>query len=192
MEENKKRVTVEELKYNLLFISTYVAIYENLKASIIENVSTFYNDIGIENGEMVIKKSREYIEEIEGIGHSKNLLKSSFSFLIDMGVFTDNDYALFNKIKKRRNQYVHELYNIVTEPLAVIDAELLSQAMSLVEKLSDKWFRIFEASIQGIDLSDAKEAVISGNVILLNSLISATLLDECEKWDILQEVFLKS
>ena len=58
-------VDAKILSDNLIFISLFIAVYENFSDYVVSNIESFLCEESIENGEYVIKKTQVYRDEIK-------------------------------------------------------------------------------------------------------------------------------
>lgn len=61
----KNLVDDKILSDNLIFISLFIAVYENFSDYVVSNIESFLCEESIENGEYVIKKTQVYRDEIK-------------------------------------------------------------------------------------------------------------------------------
>lgn len=159
------------LRDSLTFVSLYIAVYENFTDYVVSNIESFLCDESVENGEIVIKKTQTYRDEIKNRvvdgKNNKDITKASFLWLKDNNAISDDDYNLFLKIKSIRNKYAHELTNIL---LSGIDrkeeeVEAFFNMIALYKKITKWWFINVEAAIMGYEVDENAEIYSSANVV---------------------------
>ncbi len=158
------------LRDSLTFVSLYIAVYENFTDYVVSNIESFLCDESVENGEIVIKKTQTYRDEIKNRvvdgKNNKYITKASFLWLKDNNGISDDDYNLFLKIKSIRNKYAHELTNIL---LSGIDrkeeVETFFNMIALYKKITKWWFINVEAAIMGYEVDENAEIYSSANVV---------------------------
>ena len=110
-------VDAKILSDNLIFISLFIAVYENFSDYVVSNIESFLCEESIENGEYVIKKTQVYRDEIKNRvvddKNNKDITKASFLWLKDNTAISGSDYELFLKLKGIRNKYARELTSII-------------------------------------------------------------------------------
>ena len=125
------------LKEKLILISLFVAVYENFKSTIVENVRYFYWS-GLENG----KEQFKYYEEkvLNKVATQKNKqIKATIQWLKEAGAITDNDEEDFIDITKMRNMLVHNMSVTLFEGLPENVEELFFLMLQHFEKLTKWW-----------------------------------------------------
>ena len=125
------------LKEKLILISLFVAVYENFKSTIVENVRYFYWS-GLENG----KEQFKYYEEkvLNKVATQKNKqIKATIQWLKEAGAITDNDEEDFIDITKMRNMLVHNMSVTLFEGLPENVEELFFLMLQLFEKITKWW-----------------------------------------------------
>ncbi len=159
MIDYKKYLDKDLVQDRFTFISFFIAIYERMTDYVESQVKSLLCDISIDNGEIIYKESKRYKDEIKNRiideQGNKNKLKASFHWLLDTNIISKQDYDDFLEMKKIRNEYAHELIEKVLEDDIEKNAELFVKMIALYKKITRNWFIEVEASIQGIDLTDA-------------------------------------
>ncbi len=146
------------LQDTLTFTSIFIAVYEHMTDYVESNVEGFLNEIAVEDGKYISKKSKEYKSEIENKivdeKGNKDKIKASFQWLVSHGAITSEEYERFLVLKAIRNKYAHELTDII---YAGVDKEkilLLFEMHSLYSKIT-RWFFIqIEAPLMGDEIPE--------------------------------------
>ncbi len=156
------------LKDNLTFVSLYIAVYENFADYVVSNIEHFLCNVSIENGELVIKKTQAYRDEIKNRRvddkNNKDITKASFLWLKDHNAISDDDYDSFLKIKSIRNKYAHDLTSIIISGVDVKE-EIKSffDMIALYKKITKWWFINIESEIMGYNIDEESEVYNSAN-----------------------------
>lgn len=146
------------LQDNLTFVSLYIAVYEHMTDYVVSTLKTFLCDLGIKNGKEYYSETEVYKKEIKNRivdnKGKKNIVKSSFLWLIDNNAITKTDYQHFLDAKLLRNKYAHELTSVIYQGTNESDIKMFVCMIELYKKIT-KWFFVnFEAPIMGDDLPD--------------------------------------
>ena len=148
----------DKLSFNLTFASLYIAIYENMTDYVVSKLKEMMSEVSVENGVIIFTESKEYKDKIRNRvvdnKGNKNVLKASFLWLVEKHILTQEDYNKFLEVKKLRNKYAHELFNVMIEGISESDFQRLTDIIYLYKKFSNWSFINYEAAIIGYDLSD--------------------------------------
>lgn len=161
-------VDAKILSDNLIFISLFIAVYENFSDYVASNIESFLCEESIENGEYVIKKTQVYRDEIKNRvvddKNNKDITKASFLWLKDNTAISGSDYELFLKLKGIRNKYAHELTSIILSGIdEKEDIKLFFDMIALYKKITKWWFINIEAPILGCEVDEDAEIYNSAN-----------------------------
>ncbi|HIC91180.1 MAG TPA: hypothetical protein EYP21_03780 [Syntrophaceae bacterium] len=166
----------EILRTNLIVVSLFITAFELLKDSIIGRIRDFFTN-GFDENEWIIDD--KYKTEV--LSKNKSPLYASLAWLKDMNVITDNDIKKFNKIKKCRNELVHEIIGYISKgpknPLP-----LFSEMIELLHKIEKWWILNVEIptnpDLNGRQIDD--EGIIPGKIMTLRLLLDIALGTENE------------
>lgn len=158
------------LKDNLTFVSLFIAVYENFTDYVVSNIESFLCDESIENGELVIKRTQIYRDEIRNRvvddKNNKDITKASFLWLKDNNAITADDYNMFLKIKFIRNKYAHELTSVLLSGInGAEEVEAFFNMITLYKKITKWWFLNIEAEIMGYEVDDNAEIHNTANIV---------------------------
>ena len=81
------------LKTNVNFVALFVLNFECLKDYIVSQVRDFYNDIYIENGELICKESEEYKNKVRIL--DRQIDNASLKWFIEAGAVSEEDYEVY-------------------------------------------------------------------------------------------------
>lgn len=127
----------DTIQNHLTFMALYIALYENFKATFVENVKSFLCDLGIKDGELNYRETPLYREKVKN--RHKNILIATMLWLQDEGAMSAQDYSDFLKIRSIRNNYAHEMPRLIIEGVPQDDIQWFFKLLELYEKL-DKWW----------------------------------------------------
>ena len=167
----EKLLNPEILQGNLIVASLFLASYELLRSSIIDQRRDFYICGFNAHGETV---SPNYQAKV--ISRDKSPLRASLLWLKEAQVIDDSDIDRIQQIRAQRNEIAHNLVKLIGSSGAEIDTELFEAIFDLVAKVDRWWIREVELEcnpeFDGIDGRDIPDAEIhSGRMIALTLLI---------------------
>ena len=137
----------EILNDNLKFISLYIAVYEKLKETIIEQVTGFYCS-GFEDDKYIYDGYEEKV--LNKVKSKKNTrLKASLRWLLEAEAIDDKDCESFKKITDKRNELVHDMSEMLFNGLGEDITMLFVEMMELYKKIEVWWIKEVEIPISG-------------------------------------------
>jgi len=183
----------EILKFNLQFISMFVALYENFCEGFKEQVKHFLCDWEIKDGKEVYTETSNYKKEIKNRvvddKNNKDVLKATLLWFVDSGAITKLEYDVFLEIKSKRNSYVHEMSKYIYEGIPTSDVNYLVNLMSLYRKLDKWWINEIEMPISGISDDYDKEDVKSLSTMTFEIMLDVLFGDNPNKYKEIYENF---
>lgn len=156
------------LKENLIKASLFLAAYETLRNSVIEQIRSFFSSGFDEHGPTI---SSRYQSEV--LSRHKSPLRASLLWLLDMGVISNLDIDMVDHIRKHRNALAHDLPSFISTIDAQIDSELINSICALVTKIDRWWVREFEIPVnREFDNKIIEDfEITSGNMLFLQLMI---------------------
>lgn len=162
IEQFENLVNKDYLQDNLTFTSLFIALYENMTDYVVSNVKDFLCDIGIKDGEKFCEITDAYREQIQkrvvDDNGNRDITKASFLWLVDHSAITAADFDKFLQIKKVRNKYAHELFNVIKTGLTETEITLLFDMHSLYHKISLWFFTEIEVPTSDCEMPPAADA----------------------------------
>ena len=130
------------LREKLIQASVFIAVYENFKSSIVDNVKYFYC-IGFEEGK---ESFRGYEENVLSRVKSKNnrQIKATLLWYKEHGAISDQDIERFKTMTDLRNVLGHELLGKLLEGLPENILDVYFDMIALFEKITKWWIREIE------------------------------------------------
>ncbi len=181
-----KFLNPESLKGNLIAASLFLAAYETLKSSIIEQIRRFFKNGFDQNGLIV---DADYQTKVLSL--DKSALRASLLWLKEHGVIREDDLKLIDEIREHRNELAHDLSKFITDANAGINVRLLGCIYELVTKI-DRWWVLEVELPTDPDFDDQEvdaEGIHSGNMLFLQMMIHvATGEDSSAYWDEFQRL----
>lgn len=175
-----------KLKDNLIISSIFITVFEHVKESMIENVKSFLNDFKFENGDFFEIESLQYKElrkrKIKEIG-KPNVFFSTLLWLVDEGCLNDTDYMIMSTARDIRNNYAHNLFNVLGIGVTDRDIEMLIKMLAVYSKFDTWWIVHIEIPISGEYTQEDYENINTSNCFSLqqyfiNAIIDIVLMDK--------------
>jgi hypothetical protein len=166
-------LTPEILRSNLIIASVYISTYEILKNSIIERIRDFFwTGWSREKGDIIDPK---YASEV--LSKNRNTLQASLQWLKEAGAICENDIAVFEEVKKHRNNIAHGITHMLMEGLPSNLPERFSDMISLLDKIEKWWILNVEIPISeelaGMEIDE--EGIIPGPVATIKMMMDIAL-----------------
>jgi hypothetical protein len=159
----------ESLRSNLLSASLYLAAYEILRSSFIDQIRSFFL-VGwsAESGETIDPRYQTEVLRL-----AKSPLRASALWLEQNGVIDEHDMAKLDTVREHRNAIAHDLPKFISSIDAHLNVGLFQSICELVTKV-DRWW-IAEVEIPTNPDYDDREidcdGIQSGNMIFLRVLV---------------------
>lgn len=178
----------DRLKLNCNFASLYVLYYECLKATLVDLLKTFFNQMEIKDGEISVQESYTYKEKVKQL--DRHIENASLKWFVSQGAVSEEEYSNFDKLRKFRNKIVHELLFYLTEGFTADEVKYLVELIMLYRKIEKWWINEIEISISG-DISESYESenVVSGQGLILEIIQDVLLNDGKNSEEILSELY---
>ncbi len=139
LQDWKKFLNPESLKTNLIAASLFLAAYETLRASVVDQLKDFFCTGFDEDG---YTYSPEY--EAKVLSRHKSPLGASLLWLREMGVISENELARVDHIRAHRNEIAHDLPRFITNANSNVSIALIAEVCELVVKIDQWWIREVE------------------------------------------------
>ncbi|MCM1325017.1 MAG: hypothetical protein NC094_12875 [Bacteroidales bacterium] len=164
------------LKANINFAALFVLNFECLKDYIVTQPRTFYSDVEIKDGELYCEETEEYKKEVRSL--EKNIENASLRWFVNAEAITEEDYNLYQELRRRRNDITHELLKNLNYGFNEADAKLYVKLLELYQKIDKWWINEIEIPISGELLPDEydSEQVFGGQAMIL-SIINGIIYD---------------
>jgi hypothetical protein len=172
----------KELRSNLILASLYIAAFEVLKNSIIEQIRDFYIT-GFDVKGLII--SPEYKKKV--LSKDRSLTYASLDWLKEHNVIDGEDIENFNKVKKCRNLLAHEITKCLKKGLPADIADNFTSMVTLLDKIEKWWIINVEIPTDPNLMDHANEidteGIIPGPILGLKLMIDVALgSDEIENF----------
>lgn len=180
----------ERLKPNIHFASLYVLYYECLKDALVDLPKSFFcNHIESKDGNVHVHESDAYKEKVRKL--DKHIENASFKWFISVGAVSEEEYSIFEKLRKFRNKIVHKLLFNLSKGFTKYEVNHLVELIVIYRKIEKWWINEIEISISR-DISGQyySENVISGQGLILE-IIQDILLNDRKNSEVLLSEFKK-
>ena len=174
----EKFLNPESLKQQLLVGGIYLAAYEMLKSSLVEQPRDFFC-FEFKNGKRSI--SAKYRTEVLSL--DKHSYRASALWWKKQGVITDADVTLAGQIREHRDEIAHNIPKFLGTADHVIQLDLLESIFEILGKIDKWWVREVEIpsnpDFDGREFTDAElDDVMSGNMAFLSLIIPIAFGDD--------------
>ncbi len=169
------------LKGNVNFAALFVLHFECLKDYIVTQVRDFYCDVSIKDGKLYSEETEEYKIEVRAL--EKNIENASLRWFINEEAITEEDYDLYQRLRKKRNDITHKLLKNLNDGFNESDAKLYMSLLELYRKIDKWWINQIEIPISGEDIPDDydPEQVCGGQALVL-SMINDIIFDNNKEY----------
>ena len=156
------------LRPSLFLATMFTTAFEILKNSIVDRVRDFYADGFDKNGPSV---GAEYQTKV--LSKNRSALYASLHWLLEHQAIDENDLAVFEDLKRTRNQLAHELFEVVTGQVESTHESQFETLLVLLRKIELWWIVNVEIPINpdfdGQEVNE--EGITPGAVLSLQMLI---------------------
>lgn len=130
------------------------------------------------NSEVIRKKKKA------DKGGDGKTFKGSLCWLQESGAFKEDDIKRVLQIRNRRNEYVHELFKILSEGLSEDDALMIADLLKFLRRLNGWRFEHLELPVMGMSLPDGiiPSVVMGGDDATLMGLFRILFCNEGEEF----------
>lgn len=167
----------DKLKLNVNFAAMFVLNFECLKDYIVSQIRNLYLDsIHFEEGKIIYKESKQYKEQVRTL--DKNIENASLKWFIQEGAITQDDFEIYQKIRKRRNDIIHEFLKNLDEGFSDNDGMLFNKMLTIYAKIDKWWINEIEipTSVEEVPVDYDRDDVCGGQAIVL-SIINSIILE---------------
>lgn len=179
------------LKSNVNFAALFVLNFECLKDYVVTQVKDFYYDIAIESGELCSKETDAYKTKVRSL--ENNIENASLRWFVNARAITEEDYELYQKMRKRRNEITHEFLKNLYEGFTKDDVELFMDMLGLYQRIDKWWINEIEIPTGGEYMPDEydSEQVWGGEALILSMINDIVLDNNKEQYKNLLDEFKK-
>lgn len=181
------------LKININFAAVFVMNYECLKEFVIEQVRSFYSEHFYMDGDSIAcEESDTYKKQVRNL--DKNLENASLKWFMDAEAITQEDYDIYQNIRKRRNDITHELLKNLYVGFGEEDAQLFADMLRIYNKLDKWWINEIEIPTSADDIPEDydRDGVCGGQALMLSIINEIVFGNERDKYKELLNKFMKS
>ena len=108
----------------------------------------------------------------------KNIENASLKWFIQEGAITQDDFEIYQKIRKRRNDIIHEFLKNLDEGFSDNDGMLFNKMLTIYAKIDKWWINEIEipTSVEEVPADYDRDDVCGGQAIVL-SIINSIILE---------------
>ncbi|WP_116522024.1 hypothetical protein [Achromobacter insuavis] len=152
-----------------LFLATmFIAAFEILRDSVVDDVRGFYISGFGEDGSIVDSEYRSKV-----LSRNNSPLYASLGWLREHGAINEDDLEKFEQLKKTRNLLAHELFGVVSGQVESAHEQQFDDLIALLRKIGVWWVINVEIptnpDFAGNDIKE--EDIVPGAVLTLEMLI---------------------
>lgn len=192
--DNWKNILDEDiLKININFAAVFVMNYECLKEFVIEQVRSFYSEHFYMDGDSIVcEESDTYKKKVRNL--DENLENASLKWFMDAEAITQEDYDIYQNIRKRRNDITHELLKNLNVGFGEEDAQLFADMLRIYNKLDKWWINEIEIPTSADDIPEDydRDGVCGGQALMLSIINEIVFGNERDKYKELLNKLMKS
>jgi len=159
LKRNQKVFNSDVLSANLLFYSTYIAIFEAFKKDVISSILYFFCTDYIE-GKVVW--SEDYKQNVmDRVGKNRAIdnfcirtqLMATLDWLFENNFLTHDEYKKIDEIIEYRNKITHAMAEQIYDERIKPDIQILFKLYNFWSRISFQWFVNFELAlgIEGLE-----------------------------------------
>lgn len=176
--DNCKNILDENiLKDNINFAALFVLNYECLKEYVVNQVRDFYaENISFDDEKVLYEESQSYKESVRKL--DKNIENASLKWFIQADAINQHDYDVYQKIRGRRNDIIHQLMKNLNYGFSEEDAHLFTEMLSIYSKIDKWWINEIEIPISGENIpGDYDRNQVMGGQAMILSIINSIIFD---------------
>jgi hypothetical protein len=172
------------LRTKLISASLFLTAFELLKDSIVGRIKDFFTDGFDETGWRINPK---YEKDV--LKRNRSPVYASLSWLQENGVIDDQDFLIFERIKKSRNKIAHGLAHIIGSEAGYDYVDVFPELVSLLRKIEVWWVVNVEIPTNP-DFQDAEideDGIIPGPLLTVQLMLTIALGSDEEAGAYLKE-----
>lgn len=160
------------LRPSLITASLYIAAFEILKNTIIDEIKGFYTSGFDQNGWRVDPKYQSDV-----LARNPSPVYASLDWLKESNAIGDDDLAAFERVKEFRNRLAHGLTTMLGNGLPPELLERFTEIVSLVDKISRWWIvNVDIPTNPDLDVEEIDEkGIIPGPILGLRLMLDVAL-----------------
>ena len=164
------------LKFNLTFISVFIAIYENFKETMISNVKSFYCN-GFKNGKEIYENYEKEVLGLVKTEKDSKQIKATIEWLIIRGAFNERDKTTFKNATDMRGSFAHDMSSKLFEGISDDAFELFVDMVKMFKKFDIWWISEIELPISGEFTAEQQDDIDWDGVTSMNRLFLEIMCD---------------
>ena len=173
-------MTAETLQMTVSFTSLVVLVFECFKDMVIDRPKFFYclSTIEFRENKVVYRESEEYKRNVRTLAHKP--FEASLRWFLGQEVITQTEFERMLAIELHRNNFVHELYDVVHNGISEVDVQFLADLLSIYKKIDSWW--IYNVEIDWDEIKDPDnvkmDECFSSSLMMIDVMINILLKGE--------------
>jgi hypothetical protein len=139
----------KRLQQNLLLGALYLATFEILKITVVDDLISFFAPVGGEyrDGKPIPTEAYRAALAKHGLRQHRDPYRASCLWLQDVEAVTAEECQKLLEVRAHRNQIAHELPAVLLDAKLEVNVSLLVEARNLIHKLDRWWFENYHAAV---------------------------------------------
>ena len=140
-------LTPNLLKEKLILASCFIAVFENFKSTILNDVKYFYWS-GLQDG---IEEFKYYERDVlSKVQSNKNrTIRATLLWLKDHGAISETERIRFKCMTDRRDELGHNMFNAIYDGLPTDMLDIYFEMITLFTKITKWWIKEIELPTSG-------------------------------------------
>lgn len=136
----------------------------------------------IKDGEICYEETESYKTKVKAL--ENNIENASLRWFINMNAINEEDYNLYQKIRHRRNEIIHELLKNLNDGFTENDAMLFGEMLNIYRKIDKWWINEIEipTSAEEIPEDFDPKQVCGGQAMVLDMINDIVLENNKERY----------
>lgn len=171
------------LRNTISTTSMYLLLFETFKDMVIDRLRDFYShDFKFNDGKIISPESENYKNKVKML--DKKIFFASLKWFQQNNVISAEDISIVLEIEKRRNAFVHELFNVICDGIKEDDINKMETLITLYRKIDSWW--IYNVEVDWDEIKNPElvkqEDCVSGAAVMLQMILDIGLLEQEHKY----------
>ncbi len=177
-------MTPETLQMTVSFTSLFVLVFECFKDMVIDRLKDFYcySTMEFRENKVVYRETEDYKCKVRKLAQKP--FEASLRWFLGQEVITQTEFERMLAIELHRNNFVHELYDVVHNGISEVDVQFLADLLSIYKKIDSWWIYNVEVDWDDIKNPDTvkMDECYSGTLMMIDVMISILLKGEADAY----------
>lgn len=173
-------MTAETLQMTVSFASLFVLVFECFKDMVIDRLKDFYccSTMEFRENKVVYRETEDYKCKVRKLAQKP--FEASLRWFLGQEVITQTEFERMLAIELHRNNFVHELYDVVHNGISEVDVQFLADLLSIYKKIDSWW--IYNVEIDWDEIKDPDnvkmDECFSSSLMMIDVMINILLKGE--------------